>query len=87
MGDEDKQAFLQYASRLIKEYDIIFYIPPHGMEMEDNGVRETNEQYRTTIDNLIANNLITFKDDIKDFHTISGTTEERIEQIKEVLFS
>ena len=87
MGDEDKQAFLQYASRLIKEYDIIFYIPPHGMEMEDNGVRETNEQYRTTIDNLIANNLITFKDDIKDFHTISGTTWERIDQIKEVLFS
>jgi hypothetical protein len=87
MNDEDKEAFIQYASRLIKEYDVIFYIPPHGMEMEDNGIRETNLTYRATIDNLIANNLIEYRDLIKDFYTIQGTTEERIEQIKEALFS
>jgi len=87
MNDEDKEAFIQYASRLIKEYDVIFYIPPFGIEMEDNGIRETNLTYRATIDNLIANNLIEYRDDIKDFYTIQGTTEERIEQIKEALFS
>ena len=87
MNDADKTAFIQYASRLIKEYDVIFYIPPHGIEMEDNGIRETNLTYRATIDNLIANNLIEFRDLIKDFYTIQGTTEERIEQVKEALFS
>ena len=37
-------------------------VPPHGMEMEDNGIRETNLKYRATIDNLIANNLIEYRD-------------------------
>jgi hypothetical protein len=44
----DKQAFTEYATRFIKEYDYIFYISPEGVDMEDNGVRETDQEYRRT---------------------------------------
>ena len=35
---------------LIKDYDVIFYVSPEGVKMEDNGVRETNLEYRNEID-------------------------------------
>ena len=38
----DKSAFMEYAKRFIQEYDYIFYVSPKGVEMEDNGVRETD---------------------------------------------
>ena len=34
--------FYDLAIKFIKEYDYIFYISPEGVEMEDNGVRETD---------------------------------------------
>ena len=40
-------------SYLIKEYDILFYVSPEGVEIEDNGVRETNAEYRMAIDKKI----------------------------------
>ena len=64
---------------LINEYDILFYVSPKGVEIEDNGVRETNEEYRDAIDNKIKS--------IVQMHrssaiTISGSVEERIKQVK-----
>ena len=38
---------------LIKEYDILFYVSPERVEIEDNGVRETDSKYRIAIDNKI----------------------------------
>ena len=66
-------------SFLINEYDILFYVSPKGVEIEDNGVRETNAEYRTAIDDKIKS--------IVQMHrgnaiTISGTVKERIEQVK-----
>jgi len=66
-------------SYLIDEYDILFYVSPEGVEIEDNGVRETNAEYRDAIDKKIKS--------IVQMHrgsaiTISGTVEERIEQVK-----
>ena len=46
----DKMAFEEYAKRFISEYDYISYIPTDGVEIEDNGVRCIDEQYRNTID-------------------------------------
>ena len=46
----DGDAFETYASRFIRQYDYIFYISPEGIEIEDNGVRETNATYRKEID-------------------------------------
>ena len=38
----DGDAFEEYAKRFIYLYDYMFYISPEGIEMEDNGVRETD---------------------------------------------
>jgi nicotinamide riboside kinase len=64
---------------LIKEYDILFYVSPEGVEIEDNGVRETNAKYRMAIDSKIKSITQMFRGDTI---TIKGTTEERIEQVK-----
>ena len=54
--------------------------------MEDNGVRETDLKYRNLIDFIIGLNLQRNKHRIKKLTTLSGTTEERIETIKETIF-
>ena len=38
---------------LIREYDIIFHINDLSIPIEDNGVRETNEDYRLDVHNKI----------------------------------
>ena len=82
----EAEAFCDAAYKLIDEYDYIFYISPKGIEMEDNGVRETDLKYRETIDNIIQLLLYRSNHRIKHFAPISGTTEERIAKIKEIIF-
>jgi len=69
---------------LINDYDHLFYVSPVGVKMEDNGVRETNTRYRDNINKKILEIL-----DQKNakYVTIQGTTEERIEQVKQTIFS
>jgi nicotinamide riboside kinase len=81
MGDD----FEQLASYLIREYDYIFYISPEGVELEDNGVRTINEQYRINIDTEIKKIINSYKPRIKIYTELSGTTEERIQKIKQVM--
>ena len=83
----DKEAFYAYAMRLIKEYDYIFYVSPEGVEIEDNGVRETDAKYRIKIDDEIQKLLIKYNSKISNLVKISGTTEERIQKIKQTIFS
>ena len=64
---------------LIKEYDVLFYVSPEGVEIEDNGVRETDAKYRMAIDREIKSIVQMFRGNTI---TIKGTTEERIEQVK-----
>ena len=64
---------------LIKEYDILFYVSPEGVEIENNGVRETDAKYRIAIDKEIKSITQMFRGNTI---TIKGTTEERIEQVK-----
>ena len=78
----DKEAFYAYAMRLIKEYDYIFYISPEGVEIEDNGVRETDAEYRDTIDVIIRLILSQQKHRIQNYGILEGSTEERINQLK-----
>jgi len=66
----DKDAFI--------EYDYIFYISPEGVDMEDNGVRETDLKYRQLIDFTIKMLVDTNKHRIQNFYTLSGSTEERV---------
>ena len=46
----DGDAFEEYARRFVREYNYIFYISPDGMDIEDNGIRETDANYRREID-------------------------------------
>jgi len=77
----DKEAFYAYAIRLIKEYDYIFYVSPEGVEIEDNGIRETDADYRNEIDIIIRHILSQQKHRIKNYGVIEGSTEERVHQI------
>ena len=43
INHQDKEAFETYASEFVRDYDYIFYISPYGIDIEDNGVRETDE--------------------------------------------
>ena len=69
---------------LINEYDYLFYVSPVGVNMEDNGVRETDTTYRDNINKKILE--ILDLNNVK-YTTIQGTTEERIENVKSVVFS
>jgi deoxyadenosine/deoxycytidine kinase len=78
-----KQSLIEAASSLMSYYDIVFYINPENIEIEDNGVRETDSQYRNDINYAIVELLQQYKPN--KLIEIKGTTEERIQQIKEAL--
>ena len=78
---QDKDAFEEYAKEFIREYDYIFYISPHGLPIEDNGVRETDEHYRDLIDFTITTLIKRYGHRCQSVEKISGSTEERIQQI------
>ena len=78
----DGDAFAEYASRFIRQYDYIFYISPDGMEIEDNGVRETDVEYRKEIDSEIKKLLFKYR---PMHYELKGTTEERINQMMKII--
>ena len=78
---KDKEYFSEYARNFLGEYDYIFYISPVGIDIEDNGVRETDADYRMTIDDSILHILSSFGHRCKNVHELKGTTNERIEQM------
>jgi len=81
---KDHEKFYLNASLfyLIDEYDILFYVSPEGVEIEDNGIRETNAEYRTAVDEKIKTIIQMYRSNTV---TIKGTVEERIEQVKKVV--
>jgi GTPase SAR1 family protein len=78
---KDKEYFEDYARVFVGEYDYIFYISPEGTVMEDNGVRETDLEYRDDIDKAIIKILNKFGHRCKNVHMLKGSTNDRIEQI------
>ncbi len=83
----EAEDFCQFASYMLEEYDYIFYVSPEGVEIEDNGVRETNADYKKKIDEEIQLLIIKYKHRIKNLIEIKGSTEERIKLIKQSIFS
>ena len=80
---KEKRLIIESATTLMPYYDIVFYISPEGVEIEDNGVRATDSIYRDKIDFGI-------KELLKEFTPtklveIKGTTEERISEILKYL--
>ena len=70
---------------LISEYDYIFYISPDGVDIEDNGVRTTDPEYRESIDNEIKKIIKDKRGYIKNLVELKGSVEERVEKVKQVL--
>jgi len=81
----EAEDFITLATRLLPEYDYLFYVSPEGVNMEDNGVRETDLEYRGLIDFIIKHQLEINKWKIKNLIHISGSTENRIAQVKSAL--
>ena len=72
-------------SPLLREYDYIFYVSPEGVGIEDNGVRTIDAKYRNKIDKEIQKLLFQHKHKILHYSELSGSTEERIQKIKQVM--
>ena len=77
--------FNDAVSHLLREYDYIFYVSPEGVELEDNGVRVVDAEYRKKIDEEIQKLIEKHEKKISHFTKLSGTTEERIEKVKQVI--
>ena len=82
MSEAEKQHISGVLWHLIKEYDIIFHIDDLSVPIEDNGVRETNKDYRLDIHQKISSILGMHRYMPGKVVKISGTTEERINQVK-----
>jgi len=74
-----KRDFVQSAMNLRNYYDLVIYVSPVGVKVEDNGVRTTDLVYRDKIDNVIKLSLEEFKPN--KLITVEGTTEQRIATI------
>ena len=85
MSSAEKQHINGVIWHLIKEYDIIFHIDDLSVPIEDNGVRETNKDYRLAIHKKISSILGMHKWMPGKVVTISGNTEERINKIRDTL--
>ena len=75
----DKRSFVEAAMTLRSEYDLVIYVSPVGVEVEDNGVRTTDLVYRDKIDTVIKLSLAEFPPN--KLITVEGTTEQRISTI------
>jgi hypothetical protein len=83
ISEENKHKLITAATCLMPHYDIVFYVSPEGVAIEDNGIRETNAEYRTKIDETIKHLLFMYPP--KQLIEISGTNKERMDKIMDVL--
>ena len=87
MSSAEKQHINGVLWHLIKEYDIVFHIDDLSVPIEDNGVRETDKNYRLAIHKKISSILGMHKWMPGKVVTISGNTKERMNKIKATIAS
>lgn len=75
----DKETLVKTGMLLNNKYDIIFYVSPEGVEIEDNGIRTTDPDYRMKIDAVIKAMLKEYPP--AKVVELSGSTEERCAKI------
>ena len=74
-----KSTLVNTAMMLKDQYDVVFYIDPAGTVIEDNGVRETNVEYRADVNQEITRLLLLHVP--KKLVVLNGSTEERVKTI------
>ena len=79
ISDFEKRAFVDAAMHLKDYYDVVIYVSPRGVAMEDNGIRETDLNYRRKIDEVIKLSLQEYRP--SKLIEVEGTTDERIATI------
>jgi nicotinamide riboside kinase len=79
ISDFDKRTFIEAAMMLRNQYDLVVYVSPVGVEVEDNGIRTTDLDYRRKIDEVIKISLVEFIPN--KLIMVEGTTEQRISTI------
>jgi nicotinamide riboside kinase len=79
ISDFDKRTFVEAAMMLRNQYDLVVYVSPVGVDVEDNGIRTTDLDYRRKIDEVIKMSLIEFIPN--KLIMVEGTTEQRISTI------
>ena len=79
ISNSDKYDFEKAAMTLKDKYDLVVYVKPDGVAIEDNGIRETDATYRDEVDYQIRNLLELYPP--KNLLTISGSIEDRIKAI------
>lgn len=80
----EKYDFEKAAMNLAKEYDIVFYVSPEGVDIEDNGVRETNSEYRDLIDIMIRGLLDAYPP--KKLVVLKGSTDLRVKTVLDHIY-
>lgn len=76
---EDKIKLIESFLIVRGDYDIIIYVSPEGVDIEDNGIRITDAEYRQKIDHVIRGLLKEYPP--KKLIEVKGSTEERINLI------
>ena len=71
-----KSTLVNSAMMLRDQYDIVYYIDPIGTNIEDNGVRETDLEYRANINQEILRLLTLYPP--KKMVVLSGSTADRM---------
>jgi deoxyadenosine/deoxycytidine kinase len=79
INEFDKRTFVEAAMMFRNQYDLVIYVDPRGVAMEDNNVRTTDLHYRRKIDEVIKMSLAEYLP--KRLITVEGTTEQRISTI------
>ena len=79
IDDFDKRTFVEASMMLRNQYDLVIYVSPRGVDVENNGVRETDPQYRRKIDDVIKLSLAEYPPN--KLIEVEGNTDERIATI------
>ena len=81
--DYQKQSYVDTAMALKLEYDLVFYISPEGVDIEDNGVRTTDVNYRNQINQEILKLLSLYPP--KKLVILTGSTSNRVNTVLEAI--
>lgn len=80
-----KEEYCNLILHLRDQYDVIIYVSPIGVDIEDNGVRTTDPKYRDQLDHVIKELIKQYPP--KKLIEVNGPTDQRISKITQELIN